>query len=345
MNFSGIIKLNKRAYCVLFLLAVVFVYLQFFKAATSENVSLFYMLEVAIHAAQAGGSLVVSTRNNLKIHSKGKTAEGKDDSVTSADYFSHCAMLGIITRALPQVTLISEENGINCEKESAAQTYNQPLNLQFDYPAAYVEASDVTIWIDPLDATVEYTEKLYQYVTTMVCVAVNGKPIIGVIHQPFNESTSWAVVGFGHSANLNEKVHGTDSNLPKIIISRSHSGTIEQTLKTKFKDFKLIVAAGAGKSTIVFLAYTGISVLIIEMGDFSGYKALRVADNTADAYLHSTAIKKWDICAGNAILSALGGKMTTKHGQTLTYYNDTNVINKEGLVATLRNHEAFIDKL
>ncbi|ENN73403.1 hypothetical protein YQE_09965, partial [Dendroctonus ponderosae] len=231
MNFSGIIKLNKRAYCVLFLLAVVFVYLQFFKAATSENVSLFYMLEVAIHAAQAGGSLVVSTRNNLKIHSKGKTAEGKDDSVTSADYFSHCAMLGIITRALPQVTLISEENGINCEKESAAQTYNQPLNLQFDYPAAYVEASDVTIWIDPLDATVEYTEKLYQYVTTMVCVAVNGKPIIGVIHQPFNESTSWAVVGFGHSANLNEKVHGTDSNLPKIIISRSHSGTIEQTLK------------------------------------------------------------------------------------------------------------------
>ncbi|XP_019766513.2 putative inositol monophosphatase 3 [Dendroctonus ponderosae] len=321
MNFSGIIKLNKRAYCVLFLLAVVFVYLQFFKAATSENVSLFYMLEVAIHAAQAGGSLVVSTRNNLKIHSKGKTAEGKDDSVTSADYFSHCAMLGIITRALPQVTLISEENGINCKKESAAQTYNQPLNLQFDYPAAYVEASDVTIWIDPLDATVEYTEKLYQYVTTMVCVAVNGKPIIGVIHQPFNESTSWAVVGFGHSANLNEKVHGTDSNLPKIIISRSHSGTIEQTLKTKFKDFKLIVAAGAG------------------------YKALRVADNTADAYLHSTAIKKWDICAGNAILSALGGKMTTKHGQTLTYYNDTNVINKEGLVATLRNHEAFIDKL
>ncbi|ERL93310.1 hypothetical protein D910_10604, partial [Dendroctonus ponderosae] len=231
MNFSGIIKLNKRAYCVLFLLAVVFVYLQFFKAATSENVSLFYMLEVAIHAAQAGGSLVVSTRNNLKIHSKGKTAEGKDDSVTSADYFSHCAMLGIITRALPQVTLISEENGINCKKESAAQTYNQPLNLQFDYPAAYVEASDVTIWIDPLDATVEYTEKLYQYVTTMVCVAVNGKPIIGVIHQPFNESTSWAVVGFGHSANLNEKVHGTDSNLPKIIISRSHSGTIEQTLK------------------------------------------------------------------------------------------------------------------
>lgn len=40
----------------------------------------------------------------------------------------------------------------------------------------------------------------------MVCVAVKGKPIIGVIHQPFSESTSWAVVGFGHSPNLNEKV-------------------------------------------------------------------------------------------------------------------------------------------
>lgn len=158
MVFLGIIKIKKRCYFLLFLVVVIFLYLQFFKTATSENVSLFHMLEVSVRAAQAGGSLVVSTRNNLKIHSKGKTAEGKDDSVTTADYLSHCAMIGVLTRALPQVTLISEETGISCEKESADQTYNQPLNLQFDDDLReYVKASDVTIWIDPLDATVEYT--------------------------------------------------------------------------------------------------------------------------------------------------------------------------------------------
>lgn len=63
------------------------------------------------------------------------------------------------------------------------------------------------------------------------------------------------------------------------------------------------------------------------------------------AYLHITDIKKWDICAGNAIIKALGGQMTTKKGNLLLYSNNSDVVNSEGLIATLNNHEYFIDKL
>ena len=50
------------------------------------------------------------------------------------------------------------------------------------------------------------SEKLYQYVTTMACVTVKGKPIIGVIHKPFTKETFWSWTDKGTSSNLQIKV-------------------------------------------------------------------------------------------------------------------------------------------
>lgn len=50
--------------------------------------------------------------------------------------------------------------------------------------------SDVAVWVDPLDATQEFSENLLQYVTVMLCVTVRGRPKFGVIHRPFANQTS-----------------------------------------------------------------------------------------------------------------------------------------------------------
>lgn len=47
-------------------------------------------------------------------------------------------------------------------------------------------------------------ENLLDYVTTMVCIAVKGEPVLGVIHKPFEKKTYWAWVGQGMAEELLE---------------------------------------------------------------------------------------------------------------------------------------------
>ena len=70
---------------------------------------------------------------------------------------------------------------------------------------------------------------------------------------------------------------------------------------------------------------------------------LRVINGTVDAYVHTTRINKWDVCAGNAILNAVGGKMTMLSGQTLDYSKADSPSNSDGLLATLSEHSRFLD--
>ena len=65
-----------------------------------------------------------------------------------------------------------------------------------------------------------------------------------------------------------------------------------------------------------------------------------------DAYVHVTLIKKWDICPGDALLSALGGKMTTLGGEEIDYSGQpAQVKNMGGVLATMHNHDQFVEKL
>lgn len=77
---------------------------------------------------------------------------------------------------------------------------------------------------------------------------------------------------------------------------------------------------------------------------FLGYKSLEVVSRHVDAYLHMTEIKKWDICAGNAIIKALGGKMTTLSNEVLDYSSE-DTVNTKGVLATMEKHEFYLEKL
>ena len=78
----------------------------------------------------------------------------------------------------------------------------------------------------------------------------------------------------------------------------------------------------------------------------AGFKAWEVAAGRQDAYVHTTLIKKWDICPGDALLAALGGKMTDLSGKEIDYSGKPAYVKAEGgVLATLHDHNAFLDQL
>ncbi|KAM8966570.1 Golgi-resident adenosine 3',5'-bisphosphate 3'-phosphatase [Pelodytes ibericus] len=294
----------------------------------SDTVELRELLAVAVKAAELGGLEVKRVResNLLNEKKKGKTKEGVDDKMTRGDKLSNEKMYHLIKTAFPGVQVNTEEAVEGDVEESVSWDRSIPDIIKDTIKNPRPVATDsITIWIDPLDATYEYTENLVNYVTTMVCVAVNGKPVIGVIHKPFTGYTAWAMVDGGSNikrrSSYNEKI-------PTIIVSRTHSGVVKEVTFQTFGNTTEIISAGG-----------------------SGYKVLSLLDvpedkqqEHADVYIHVTFIKKWDICAGNAILNALGGHMTTVKGEDIIYTGSDG--NEGGLLASIgMDHESLIQKL
>ncbi|MEE6463924.1 hypothetical protein FKM82_006104 [Ascaphus truei] len=295
--------------------------------AAGGTVDLRELLSVSVLAAQRGGVEVKRVResNNLNEKAKGKTREGADEKMTSGDVLSNRKMFYLIKNAFPGLQVNTEEHIEEDDQESISWDHNIPDEISsIILTPKPVPSESITIWIDPLDATYEYTENLINYVTTMVCVAVNGKPVIGVIHKPFTDYTAWAMVG--DFSNIKPR-SSYDETTPTIIVSRSHSGEVKEVARQTFGNKTVILSAGG-----------------------AGYKVLSLLDVTekgqekADVYIHVTYIKKWDICAGNAILNALGGHMTTLKGEEIVYTGSDG--NEGGLLASIGlDHSALVEKL
>ncbi|XP_068090883.1 Golgi-resident adenosine 3',5'-bisphosphate 3'-phosphatase [Hyperolius riggenbachi] len=286
------------------------------------------LLAVAVQAAELGGVEVKAVResNKLNENSKGKTREGADEKMTRGDLLSNRKMASLIKNSFPGVQVNTEEHLEDDDKEPISWDHKIPDDIKDKIQNPILASSEsITVWIDPLDATHEYTENLVDFVTTMVCVAVHGKPVIGVIHKPFTHYTAWAMVDGG--ANIKRREIYNEKN-PTIIVSRSHSGKVKDvTLKTFGNQTKIVSAGGSGYKVLSLLDVTG-----------------NEKQETADVYIHITYIKKWDICAGNAILNALGGHMTTLKGEEIIYTGSDG--NEGGLLSSIgMDHDALVEKL
>lgn len=179
-----------------------------------------------------------------------------------------------------------------------------------------VPADNVTIWVDPLDATREYTEGLYQYVTNMIGIAVNGRPVIGILNAPFQNRTK---LGFAYGSNLTLNLDIGDVDGEAITTEEE-----EHNVYVSRSFWQRLSSSGRRQFQHTILPHT-----IIPAGG-AGHKAWRVIDEVNSAYIHTRRIKLWDLCAPEAVLRASGGQLTQLDGTLIHYGPGESALHTQG---------------
>jgi len=254
----------------------------------------------------------VKEAHKEKTKIKGMTLEGVAEPVTVADEKSNSVFINGFNQFFPGLTLVSEETE-PVKKQIATEFEPAKLSQDFTY-----NLDELIVIVDPLDATKEFTEEydvdgswMLNFVTTLVCIVKDNEPIAGIINRPFmeKEKVMYGIVPSGEVVNLTPKP-ATGENANKVTVSRSHAGDANDVVKKYFSPKVSLPAGGAG------------------------YKSWLVLTGAADAYIHTTKIKIWDLCAGHAMIAAAGGDVVDRDGEKLFYKKDSPVFSN-GLVASL----------
>ncbi|CAM5102700.1 unnamed protein product [Eretmochelys imbricata] len=257
---------------------------------------------------------------------------GPNDLQTKADRLVQMTICSSLARKFPRVTIIGEEDlpSHDVDEELIEEGQCEEI-LKKAFPPQYssIKEEELVVWVDPLDGTKEYTEGLLDHVTVLIGIAYEGKAIAGVINQPFYNyeagadavlgRTIWGVLGLGaFGFQLKEVPAGKHI----ITTTRSHSNKLVNDCISAMNPDNVVRVGGAGN------------------------KIIQLIEGKASAYVFaSPGCKKWDTCAPEAILHAVGGKLTDIHGNPFHYNKEVKHMNSAGVLATLKNFDYYASRV
>ncbi|MGE5537367.1 MAG: 3'(2'),5'-bisphosphate nucleotidase CysQ [Gemmatimonas sp.] len=218
----------------------------------------------------------------LAVYNTAFTVRAKADEspVTEADLAGERIIMPRLQALLPDVPVISEE----------AQAG----------PHAIATVGSCFWLVDPLDGTKEFVARSGDF-TVNVALVEDGRPTLGVVSIPaMGTIYTGAGPGTAHGGSIGGPLRPIAARkVPAdgvvVLSSRSHdnSADIEAFLKT----YKVAARQPVGSSL----------------------KFCRIAEGAADLYPRFGPTSEWDIAAGQAVLEAAGGTVTTFDGAPMRY--------------------------
>ena len=208
-----------------------------------------------------------------------RRAKPDGSPVTAADHEAEAIILPTLAAFDRAVPIVAEE-------EFAAGRAPELLGRRF--------------WlVDPLDGTKEFLRGNGEF-TVNIALVEDRVPILGVVHVPVTDEMFWsdghgAFLRTGDGAIKRLRVRAAPAEGLVVLSSRSHADG--DALKAFLKGRRIAETRVSGSSV----------------------KFCRLAAGEADLYPRLGPTMEWDTAAGQAVLAAAGGSVSTLDGTPLRY--------------------------
>ncbi len=225
-------------------------------------------MDVALEAARIAGSIL---RDRFRT-AKQVSFKGPSDIVTDVDLEAERAVLDLLRDEYPGFGILAEES--------------KPI--ESDSPYTWV--------VDPLDGTRNYANGIPHF-CTMVALARDGEPVLGVTYDPVREEIFAAEEGKG--AFLNDE--------PLSVSGGRQLGMAVLCCDLGYVDEKAGVALDLIRSL-----WPGL--LSLRLLGSAGLGLAYAAAGRVDLYFHHS-LAPWDIAAGLLLVKEAGGMAVDRQGR------------------------------
>ncbi|MCF3640944.1 3'(2'),5'-bisphosphate nucleotidase CysQ [Rhizobium sp. TRM95111] len=220
----------------------------------------------------------------LEVYESGPNVALKDDQspVTEADERAEAIILRLLAERFPEIPVVAEES-VAAGRVPTIGT--GPFFL-----------------VDPLDGTKEFINRRNDF-TVNIALIENGAPVAGIVYAPAR--------GVAYTASRGRAF--------KFEVTSGFAIANRTPITCRRRPASMTAVASRSHNspeTLAFLERHGVTDCT-SVG--SSLKFCLVAEGTADVYPRFGRTMEWDTAAGDAILRAAGGQVTTVDGRPFVY--------------------------
>jgi myo-inositol-1(or 4)-monophosphatase len=243
------------------------------------------------------------------------------DVVTEVDHLSENLILGAIRDRFPGDGILAEESGEHRGRGHGAPSARPVAPATGSSETAARSLASGRTWVvDPLDGTINYANGLPLFCVS-VALVVDGRPAVGVVHDPLRGETFWAT-----------------ADGPAVLGER----TLNASSKERLSDF-VIQLALSGRAVASRIRSVRKAVRVSRNIGSSSLAFTYVAAGRFDAALQSAGMSAWDIAAAGLIAERAGAVVSDAEGGP--WFDVARATRTFGCVAAPPAHHAELLRL